>query len=509
MANASRTQSLADEKGVAEYEENVMDIAAGRGHLATDEYGHALVEFDKAAESRLRLKIDLFIIPTVSLMYLFCFIDRANIGNAKLAGFEKDLGLEGLDYNIVLSVFFVSYIVFEIPSNLMCKWIGPGWWLPGIEIGFGICSVATAFVNNIHEACGVRFLLGLFEAGLMPGIAYYLSRWYRRSELAFRLSLYIVMAPLAGAFGGLLASGILKLDSFGSLSSWQMIFAIEGIVTICIGIVSFFTLTDRPETALWLSQEEKDLAVARIKSERVATTELLDKFDTAKMMRGIFSPTTIITAFIYMLNNITVQGLGMFAPTIIKTIYPSAGVISQQLHTVPPYIVGAFFTLLFPFLSWRFDHRLIFFVLCAPLMIIGYIMFLASEDPMVRYGATFLISSGSFAFGAFCAAHVSANVVSDTARSSAIGAMVMFGNIGGLISTWSYLPFDGPNYHIGNGLNLATSSTTLLLGAGLWVYMTWDNKRRDRVDVAAALAGLSQMQIQDLDWRHPGFRWRP
>ncbi|KAJ5505989.1 Major facilitator superfamily domain general substrate transporter [Penicillium expansum] len=474
MANSSRTPSVTDEKGLAEYEENVMDIAAGRGHLATDEYGQALVEFDKAAESRLRLKIDLFIIPTVSLMYLFCFIDRANIGNAKLAGFEKDLGLEGLDYNIVLSIFFISYIVFEIPSNLMCKWIGPGWWLPGIEIGFGICSVATAFVNNIHEASGVRFLLGLFEAGLMPGIAYYLSRWYRRSELAFRLSLYIVMAPLAGAFGGLLASGILKLDSFGSLSSWRMIFAIEGIITICIGIISFFTLTDRPETALWLSQEEKDLAVARVKSERVATTELLDKFDTAKMMRGIFSPTTIITAFIYMLNNITVQGLGMFAPTIIKTIYPNAGVISNN------YI--------------RF---------------LRYIMFLASEDPMIRYGATFLISSGSFAFGAFCAAHVSANVVSDTARSSAIGAMVMFGNIGGLISTWSYLPFDGPNYHIGNGLNLATSSTTLLLGAGLWVYMAWDNKRRDRVDVNAALAGLSQMQIQDLDWRHPGFRWRP
>lgn len=205
----------------------------------------------------------------------------------------------------------------------------------------------------------------------MPGIAYYLSRWYRRSELAFRLALYIVMAPLAGAFGGLLASGILKLDSFGSLSSWRMIFAIEGIITICIGVVSFFTLTDRPETALWLSQEEKDLAVARVKSERVATTELLDKFDTTKMMRGIFNPTTIIMTFIYMLNNITVQGLGMFAPTIIKTIYPDEGVISQQLHTVPPYIVGAFFTLLFPFLSWRFDNRLFFCIICPPLMIVG------------------------------------------------------------------------------------------------------------------------------------------
>ena len=85
----------------------------------------------------------------------------------------------------------------------------------------------------------------------------------------------------------------------------------------------------------------------------------------------------------------------------------------------------------------------------------------------------------------------------------------MFGNIGGLVSTWSFLPFDGPNYPIGNGLNLATSSTTLLLGAGLWVYIKWDNRRRARVDVQGALAGLSQQQIQDLDWRNPGFRWRP
>jgi MFS family permease len=88
---------------------------------------------------------------------------------------------------------------------MACKWIGPGWFIPSISLGFGICSICTAFVHNIHSASGVRFLLGLFEAGMMPGIAYYLSRWYRRSELAFRLSLYIVMAPLAGAFGGLLA----------------------------------------------------------------------------------------------------------------------------------------------------------------------------------------------------------------------------------------------------------------------------------------------------------------
>lgn len=317
------------------------------------------------------------------------------------------------------------------------------------------------------------------------------------------------MAPLAGAFGGLLASGILTLDHFGSLRSWRMLFAIEGLITIGVALVAFFTLTDRPETARWLSQEEKDLAIARVKSERVGATEVLDKLDVPKTLRGIFNPVTIITAFIFLLNNITVQGLAFFAPTIVQTIYPDVSVVSQQLHTVPPYIVGAFFTVLFPYLSWRFDHRLIFFIISPPLMITGYIMFLASENNMIRYGATFVIASGAFAFGALCNANSSANVVSDTARSSAIGTTVMFGNVGGLISTWSFLPFDGPNYHIGNGLNLATATTTLFLGAGLWIWIAWDNRRRSHIDINSALSGLSQKQIQDLDWRNPAFRWRP
>lgn len=189
----------------------------------------------------------------------------------ELAGLERDLNLKHYDYNTVLSIFYICYIIFEIPSNMACKWIGPGWYLPAISLAFGITSIATAFVHNIHEICGVRFILGVFEAGMLPGIAYYMSRWCRKSELTFRLSLYIVMAPLAGAFGGLLASAILKLSNVGSLHEWRMIFAI---------IIGFFTLTDRLANALWLTQEEKDLAIARIKSERVGVTEVLDKLDT-------------------------------------------------------------------------------------------------------------------------------------------------------------------------------------------------------------------------------------
>ncbi|KAL4865116.1 hypothetical protein BDV12DRAFT_155906 [Aspergillus spectabilis] len=509
------TNAVADEKAMAGHQENLKVVAddanqlASDGQAATDQYGRALFEFDKKAESRLRLKMDFMLLPTVALLYLFCFIDRANIGNARLAGLEDDLNLTGNDYNHILSVFYISYIIFEIPCNLCCKWMGPGWFLPLSTLLFGVSSVATAFVNTIHQASAVRFILGIFEAGMLPGIAYYLSRWYRRSELAFRLSLYIVMAPLAGAFGGLLASAILTLDKFGSLHTWRMIFAIEGIVTIGLAIISFFTLTDRPETARWLSQDEKDLAAARLKSERVGTTEVLDKIDKKKLLRGIFSPVTLATSFIFLLDNVTVQGLAFFAPTIVRTIYPDATVVGQQLRTVPPYIVGAFFTVLFPFLSWRWDNRMIFFVAGPPLMMTGYIMFLASTDAMVRYGASFLIASGAFSFGALCNAHVSNNVVSDTARSASIGTNVMFGNVGGLIATWSFLQFDAPDYHIGNGLNLATSSLCLILSVCLWWWMKWDNKKREETDVDQALSGLSVRQIQDLDWRNPAFKWKP
>ena len=138
------------------------------------------------------------------------------------------------------------------------------------------------------------------------------------------------------------------------------------------------------------------------------------------------------TAFIFLLDNITVQGLAFFAPTIVATIYPAPPgvedgtvdphnyIVSLQLHTVPPYVVGAFFTVLLPLLSTYFDRRIYVMLASAPFMMIGYIMFLASMSPHVRYGATFLIAIGSYSFGALCNAQSAANVVSDNARSAAM-----------------------------------------------------------------------------------------
>jgi len=302
------------------------------------------------------------------------------------------------------------------------------------------------------------------------------------------------------------------------------------ITCVHINSLSFFTLTDRPETARWLTQEEKDLAIARIKAERVGTTEVLDKMDWKKLLRGISSPVVWATAICYGLNNITVQGLAFFAPTIVRTIYPDKTTVMQQLYTVPPYVVGGFFTLMLPLLSWRFDRRQIFLIATTPLVIIGFSMFLGTDNANARYGACFLLTSSLFAVGPIANSQVSANVVTDTARSSAIGLngkhcsqttplnnsrqranryAVMAGNIGGLISTWSYLPHDGPDYHIGNGLNLAVTCTIFLVTIATLLWMKWDNKRREARHVEEELAGMSEQEIRDLDWKHPAFRWKP
>ena len=216
---------------------------------------------------------------------MFIGMSRPNrpLGNARLAGLERDLGLQGHDYNTLLTAFYVSYTLFEIPVLLACKAVGPGWFIPILSLGFGTASVGTAFVHNLSEACGVRFVLGIFESGMVPAVTYYLSLWYRRAELVFRLSLFVVMAPLGGAFGGLLASAIVNIDHFGGLREWRMLFAIEGIITVGLSLIALVTLTDRPETARWLTFEERDLAVARVKSERVAQTVILDTIDRQKI----------------------------------------------------------------------------------------------------------------------------------------------------------------------------------------------------------------------------------
>ncbi|GAA5836740.1 hypothetical protein JCM11251_002714, partial [Rhodosporidiobolus azoricus] len=289
-----------------------VEEVALHGHVATDKYGRPLVHFDPKAEAALARKIDWHILPIVALLYLFCFIDRANIGNARLAGLERDLGMTGYDYNILLTSFYVAYVVFEFPCQMLNKWVGPGRSIPVLSFCFGLLTFVVAYCNTFGAVVAVRFLLGIAEGAIFPGIAFYLSRFYRKDELGFRLSCYIVCAPLAGAFGGLLASGFLKVKPIGSVDSWRLIFFCEGIISMGIAIISWFLMPNDPESCRWLSEEERALASARIKSENVGQTEVIDALQRKAILHGVFNPTTLISSLIFLFDNITVQGVGFF-----------------------------------------------------------------------------------------------------------------------------------------------------------------------------------------------------
>ncbi|KAM0789056.1 hypothetical protein ACM66B_003119 [Microbotryomycetes sp. NB124-2] len=485
-------------------EHGFIDDIAQPGHVSQKQI---LSPLDKEAERRLSRKIDLHIVPIVAMLYLWCFIDRANIGNARIAGMEKDLGMSGYDYNIALTAFYASYIVFEIPSNLMAKAVGPGRWLPILTIGFGILSLATAFVHSFGALVAVRFLLGIFECGLLPGIAYYLSRWYRRDELVFRLSLYLVTAPLAGAFGGLMASGFITIDPVGPVHTWRHIFLWEGLITTLIGIVGYILLTDRPSVARWLTEEEKALAEARIKSENAGTTVALERMKGSAVRQGIFNINTALLAWQFLWVNVTVQGIAVFMPTIVRTLFPGRTVVHQQLLSAPPYVFGACVNIIVPLIASKTARRGYCMLATAPMAIIGFAIFLGSNNTNAKYAGAFLVTAGSFPFGALCTGATSANSSPDSARASAIGAVVMVGNIGGLISSWTFLAKDAPRFVPGNSINLTAGILVFLTTIVMLGYQMWENKQRDLGRRDHRLEGLSVDEQAYLGSRHPAFRY--
>lgn len=187
------------------------------------------IDIDHQAEKRLVRKIDKFIVPTVMITYLLCFLDRTNIGNARLFGLEEDLNLVGNQYQIAVAILFVPYVLVEVPSNLILKKFTPSRWIAFITVSWGIISTLTGVVQNFTGLMACRVLLGLMEGGLFPGLTVYLTMFYTKREIALRIGYLFVSSALAGACGGLLAYGIGFLDGIAGYSGWRWIFIIEGI----------------------------------------------------------------------------------------------------------------------------------------------------------------------------------------------------------------------------------------------------------------------------------------
>ncbi|CDS09767.1 hypothetical protein LRAMOSA02444 [Lichtheimia ramosa] len=207
------------------------------------------VVLDQKEKRRLMFKLDRRIVPYLALLYLCSFLDRVNIGNAKIAGIVDDLGMSESMFNWALSIFFIGYVIFEVPANLFLKLIGPRYWISLIMLVWGVIMAAMSACKNGPGLLAARFFLGLAEAGLFPGIAFYLSVWYPRRHQSVRISMVWASSTIAGAFGGMAAYGIMYMDGIQGLHGWQWIFILEALPTLCLTIVTFFYLPDYPETS--------------------------------------------------------------------------------------------------------------------------------------------------------------------------------------------------------------------------------------------------------------------
>ena len=211
-------------------------------------------------ERRVVRKMDLNVVPLVTALYVLAFLDRSNIGNARIAGMTKDLHLVGNHYQWLLTIFYITYVIFEF-QVLMWKIVPPHMWLAFTVFGWGLIATAQAGTHNWSGMMACRFFLGISEAGFGPGIPYLLSFFYLRHEVGVRIAVFLSAAPLATTFSGALAYGITSGHSH--LANWRLLFLVEGLPTICMVPVAYFFLPDTPDQARFLTAGEKLVAKAR------------------------------------------------------------------------------------------------------------------------------------------------------------------------------------------------------------------------------------------------------
>ena len=261
-----------------------------------------LVDIDPSLDRAITRKFDTHIVPWLFGLWLFAFIDRSNIGNAKIDGLVTDLHLAvGNKFNIALTVFYITYVLVDVPSNWFVKRVGAGFYLPALMVGWGLVGMCIGFVKSYGGLIACRLLLGLFEGGLLGGMILYLSMFYRRHQLLFRLGLFYCAAPLSGAFGGLLATGLAEIRRKGFYNGWPWIFIVEGAITVVYGILTTFFLPHTPAQSKFLTEGEREGALYRMKLDGHGATTASDVaqegFSWVWVRMALFNINTILLSF--------------------------------------------------------------------------------------------------------------------------------------------------------------------------------------------------------------------
>ncbi|KAF1979626.1 MFS general substrate transporter [Bimuria novae-zelandiae CBS 107.79] len=432
------------------------------------------MQIDPELERRVRRKLDWHIIPLVSALYLFAFLDRSNIGNARIAGMSGDLKLDGPKYDWLLTIFYISYIVFEF-QVIMWKVVPPHRWAAFLVFGWGLVSTVQAAIHSWEAEMALRFFMGFAEAGYGPGIPYLLSFFYLRHELGLRAGLFVSAAPLANTFAGALAYGI--TSGSPRIAKWRVLFLVEGLPTIAMAAVAWFFLPDSPEKARFLTVEEKMVVKARGVRQAGAATRV-GGVNWKEFCAGLADPKGWILGLMYFSCNVSFSSLPVFLPTILKEMGFSA--INAQGLTAPPYFLSFLVTIITPYIADRTQQRGIMLVILTMIGGTGYVILAAAKSVGARYFGVFMAAAGIFPAIANILPWVLNNQGSDTRRGAGIVLLNLIGQCGPLLGTRMYPSNERPFYVKGQSVCAAFMFFTTFLVITLRTLLVWENKKLDR-----------------------------
>jgi len=434
---------------------------------------------------------------------LISFLDRVNIGNAKIYGLEKDIHISDNIYNAALSVFFVSYSLLEPLTNILLKKLRPSIFLPLIMIFWGICMTTMGLVHNGGGLIAVRFFLGVAEAGLFPGVNYYLSCWYRREEFGIRAAVFFSAAAFAGSFGGLLAAAINNMDGVGGKPGWAWIFILEGLATIGVGAVSYWMVHDFPDEAKFLSEDDRLRVVRRLAADQQASAHH-EKFHMNFFWESVKDWKTYAFAIIYMGTDGSLYAFSLFLPTIIRQLGYSS--TRANLLSVPPYAAAAIMTILVGWYADRTKRRGLCNIVMALFGVAGFAMLLGSQTPGVKYAGTFLGAIGIYPTVANTIAWCSNNVEGVYKRGVTLGFVIGWGNLNGVVASNIYPTKDSPHFYTGHGTVLAYLFVFLFGGSVVTHFLLErENKKRLEGKRDHWLHDKTPAQIEVLGDKKPNF----
>ncbi|KAJ2987080.1 hypothetical protein NUW58_g4701 [Xylaria curta] len=428
-------------------------------------------------EARVVSKLDWNLMSLFFVLYMLAFLDRGNIGNARIAGLEDDFQLNRDNrYQWLINIFYIAYVVAEF-GILLWKVFPPHIIGAIVVFGWGLVATVQSGAQDWGGLMALRFLLGVFEACYGPGIIYLLSFFYLRHEVGFRCGIFASAAPLASTFAGALAYGITSGHS--RLANWRLLFLVEGLPTVLLSAVAFFFIPDSPEKARFLNPAEKE--IVRSRAMRQVGTDANARIGAPRLRdlgAVLIDLKAWLCALMYFAGNVSYSSLPVFLPTILKDMGYTA--INAQGLSAPPSFAAFLCALISTWVADRTQQRCFVLFVTSAVGGAGYIILATVETVGVRYFATFLASAGVFSTIPNILALTLNNQGSDTRRGMSLVLINLVGQTGPFLGTNIFPTSQSPRYVEGMSICAAFMFFSALLALGQRGLLMWENAKLDR-----------------------------